>query len=107
MSSTSFPPSRRSFFLWFIAMLGTIASLLAGLPVVGYLFSARRREIGWLTLGPVERFAIGEMRLATYYDPQLGNAAASETGVYVRREEPGEDGAARFLVLANFCTHAG
>jgi Rieske Fe-S protein len=105
----SHPSSRRSFFFWFIALLGTVAGLLAGLPLVGYFFSARRRETAWLTLGPVDRFAIGEMQLARCHNPQPldGDIAAPETHVYVRREEPSEDGAARFVVFAINCTHAG
>jgi Rieske Fe-S protein len=103
------PPRRRAFFYWFVALIGAFASLLAGLPVVRYYFAPKRREIDWLTVGPIDSFTIGETRLATCDDPlrQPGEPALADNEVYVRREAPGEDGAARFLVFNIHCTHAG
>jgi Rieske Fe-S protein len=102
-------PPRRSFFFWFTALVGAVASLAAGMPVIGYFVRIRAREIKWVALGPVDDFTIGETRLVTFYNPlrQPWDGVVSHTGVYVRREAPEEDGAARFLVLAINCAHLG
>ena len=102
-------PPRRSFLFWVTTAIGTVAGLLAGVPVVGYFVSARRKEIKWVTLGPISGFTIGETRLATFDNPlrQPWDGVVAHTGVYVRREKPGEDGAAKFLVLAINCAHLG
>jgi menaquinol-cytochrome c reductase iron-sulfur subunit len=105
------PPPRRSFFFWFTALAGAVAGLLAGVPVVGYFFSPRRTSIEWVKLGPIDSFAVGETRMATFYIPlpmrQPWDGVVAHTGVYVRREAPGEDGAEKFLVLAINCAHLG
>jgi menaquinol-cytochrome c reductase iron-sulfur subunit len=100
---------RRSFFLLLTALVSTIAGLLAGVPIVGYFFSPRRGRIDWVTLGSIDDFAIGETRLATFDNPlrQPWDGVVAHTGVYVRREAPGDDGAAKFLVFAINCAHLG
>jgi menaquinol-cytochrome c reductase iron-sulfur subunit len=102
-------PPRRSFFFWLTALVGSLASLLAGVPVVGYFVTVRRREIEWVPLGPVDGFTIGETRMVTFDNPmrQPWDGVVSHTGVYVRRETPGEEGAERFMVLAINCAHLG
>ena len=62
-----------------------------------------------MKLGPIESFAIGETRLATFDNPlrQPWDGVVAHTGVYVRREAPGEDGQAKFLVFAINCAHLG
>ncbi|HEX4142002.1 MAG TPA: ubiquinol-cytochrome c reductase iron-sulfur subunit [Pirellulales bacterium] len=102
-------PPRRSFFFWFTALAGTVAGLLAGVPIVGYFVSPRQKQIKWVTLGPLKSFTIGETRMAVFDNPlrQPWDGVVAQTGVYVRRESPGEDGAAKFLVFAINCAHLG
>ena len=102
-------PPRRSFFFALVALLGALAGLLAGWPVVGYFFGRKRRAVDWVTLGPINRFAIGETELATVDTPLWlpWDGDCPSRSLTSCREEPGDDGAARFLVLANYCTHAG
>ena len=82
----------------FIATVGAAAGLLAGLPLVRYLFHSRRRQGEWITLGSIDRFAVDETRLAKCNDPlqQPGDPPLYESEVYVRRQQPGDDGAATF-----------
>ncbi|HEY1784682.1 MAG TPA: Rieske 2Fe-2S domain-containing protein [Pirellulales bacterium] len=102
-------PPRRSFFFWLTALFGAAAGLVAGVPVLGYFVTVRRNQIKWVTLGPIESFTVGETRLATFDSPlrQPWDGVVAHTGVYVRREKPGEDGQAKFLVLAINCAHLG
>jgi len=102
-------PARRSFFFWFTALIGTVAGLLAGVPVLGYFVSMRKKRIEWVTLGPIDGFTVGETRMAAFDNPlqQPWDGVVAHTGVYVRREAAGEDGAAKFLVLAINCAHLG
>ncbi|HTU26779.1 MAG TPA: Rieske 2Fe-2S domain-containing protein [Pirellulales bacterium] len=99
---------RRSFFFWFTALAGTVAGLLAGVPVVGYFVTPRKKRTDWVSLGPVKTFNEGETRLAMFDNPlgQPWDGMVAHTGVYVRREA-GEEGEHKFLVFAINCAHLG
>jgi Rieske Fe-S protein len=107
-------PGRRTFFKWLTYGLGTLATLAAGLPFVGYLFGARKAPIEWVPLGPVTSFPPNQTRLVTFDNPirQRWDGLVARTGVYVRYEgadpqEPDEAKKHRFLVLAVNCAHLG
>ncbi|CAN5858850.1 menaquinol-cytochrome c reductase iron-sulfur subunit [soil metagenome] len=96
--------SRRRFLNRLGVGLGGLTALLAGLPVVGFLFSPVRREDEhtWRPVGALGEFPVGETRMVRYLDPEplpwAGFAARS--GAWVRRE--GED---EFVGFSMYCTH--
>src|SRR5258708_4173215 len=102
-------PGRRSFFRQLTYGLSAVAALVLGIPLVGYLFGARKRALEWVTLGPVGKFPLDETRLVTFDNPlrQSWDGMVAHTGVYVRNE--GKDGEQQdhFLVVAVNCAHLG
>jgi nitrite reductase/ring-hydroxylating ferredoxin subunit len=92
-----------------LAFGGSVASMLLGVPVVGYLLSPilrgrNGRYESWLSLGALDRFPAGETRLATFRNP-LATASDGETAdvpCWVRRID-----ADRFQVFAVNCAHLG
>lgn len=100
------PPSRRDILLRLGAGLDTIAGLLVGVPLLGYVLSSFKREAksSWITLGPLNQFPEGETRLAVYRNPEskAGDGDTAEIPCWVRRVE-GES----FQVFAINCTHLG
>jgi Rieske Fe-S protein len=102
-------PVRRPFFRWLTYLLGAAAAALAGVPILGYLFSVRGSQILWVSLGPVKRFQDGGTHLVTFDNP-LGTAwdgLTGNTGVYVQYEGKDRDKKDRFRVLAINCAHLG
>ena len=65
------PPSRRGFLFTLGAGLSAVAAMLAGIPIIGYIFGPVRGRAGqaWITLGAVGSFPEGQTRLATYDNP--------------------------------------
>jgi Rieske Fe-S protein len=66
--------SRRNMLLTLGIALNAVAGALFAVPVVGYVFGPARRkemkkELAWITLGPMTQFPEGETRLATYRNP--------------------------------------
>ena len=107
-------PGRRGFFRWITYGLGAIAAAALGIPLLGYLFGARKAAVHWLVLGPITDFALNQTRLMTFENPlrQPWSGIVARTGVYVRYEgqdENATDEAKRhqFLVLAVNCAHLG
>jgi Rieske Fe-S protein len=107
-------PGRRGFLRWLTYGLGAVAAAVLGVPVVAYLFGARKAPVRWLPLGPVTGFPPNQTRLVTFDSPirQPWDGMVAQTGVYVRYEGPDEnevDEAKRhkFLVLAVNCAHLG
>jgi Rieske Fe-S protein len=119
MSTVSDPPAdalpgRRTFFRWLTYGLGAVAAGAAGLPVVGYLFGARKAPVDWVTLGPVADFPLNQTRRVTFDNPirQPWDGMVAHTDVYVRYEgrdenEADEAKSYKFLVLAVNCAHLG
>jgi Rieske Fe-S protein len=107
-------PERRTFFNWLTYGLGAVATAALGIPVLGYLFGARKAPVKWVALGPVTDFARNQTRRMTFDNPirQPWDGMVAHTEVYVRYEGPDEeekDEAKRhqFLVLAVNCAHLG
>jgi menaquinol-cytochrome c reductase iron-sulfur subunit len=100
---------RRRFLRVMTAGLGTVAGAILGIPIVGYFFGQRKREAHWVTLGDVASFPLNETRLIDFDNPfrQPWDGVASLTGVFVRNEGQGSQGANQFLVLSVHCAHLG
>ncbi len=89
--------------------MGAVASLVGGLPLVGYFLARRPVPLDWIKLGRVDEFVAQHTRMVTFDNP-LGlswDGITAHTGVYVRNEGPDEQGQPRFLVMAVNCAHLG
>jgi menaquinol-cytochrome c reductase iron-sulfur subunit len=97
---------RRGFLGWTSVALGGLAALLAGVPVLGALFSPVRRDEPdvWRTVGTLDDFSIGETVMVRYRDPDALPWAgfAGRSGAWLRRET-----AERFVAFSPYCTHVG
>jgi len=102
-------PVRRPFFRLLTLVTGGIAATVAGIPILGYLFTPKPKRTMWVSLGPSKDFPEGETRLVTFDNPlrQPWDGMIANTGVYVRNEGSNEQGGPRFLILAVNCTHLG
>jgi len=119
VSESSLPPveplpGRRTILGWLVYGLGALAALVLGIPLLGYLFGAKKAPEDWLDLGPITDFAQNQTRFVTFDNPirTPWDGMVAHTGVYVRyegREQNGSDEAKnhRFLVLAVNCAHLG
>jgi menaquinol-cytochrome c reductase iron-sulfur subunit len=99
--------SRRSFLFGVGAALNVIAATLLAIPVIGYVFSSFRRNVGsqsWIMLGALENFPENQTRLATYRNPYTRpwDGTTANIPCWVRRLA-GE----KFQVFAINCTHLG
>jgi len=89
--------------------LNTIAGILFAVPVLGFIFAPAKRkemkkELEWITLGPLTKFPEGETRLATYRNPFV-RPWDGDTGnipCWVRRISTD-----KLQVFAINCTHLG
>jgi Rieske Fe-S protein len=87
---------------------GVVAVALA-VPVVRYILSPvvrarKEREESWLSLGRLERFPVGQTRLATYRNPVVNpwDGETADVPCWVRRID-----AQNFQVFAINCAHLG
>jgi menaquinol-cytochrome c reductase iron-sulfur subunit len=99
--------SRRSFLFGVGAALNVIAATLLAIPVIGYVFSSFRRNVGsqsWIMLGALQNFPENQTRLATYRNPYTRpwDGTTANIPCWVRRLA-GE----KFQVFAINCTHLG
>jgi Rieske Fe-S protein len=89
-----------------IALNGLVGLALA-VPIVRYLLAPVRKDAdykSWISLGDVEKFPVGETRLASYINPfkRSWDGETDNVACYVRRE-----GASQFTVFAINCAHLG
>lgn len=105
---------RRSFLSWLSYGLGVVVAAVTALPIIGYLFGARKAGVQWVPLGPVTDFPENQTRRVNFDNPlrQPWDGMVANTSVYVRYE--GSDGKEsdeahqhKFLVLAVNCAHLG
>jgi Rieske Fe-S protein len=104
------PPSRRSFFAWLTYALGAVAAVVLAVPLIGFFIGpARKRSVKWITVGPVDRFPVGETLLVTFENPlqQPWDGVTANTGVYVRNLGKDSKQKDQFLVFAINCAHLG
>ena len=96
---------------WFLLGLGALFNGVVGsmflVPIVRYLLSPVKRDSAyksWVSLGEVDKFPVGETRLATFMNPFRHEWDGETAGVacYVRRTA-----ADKFQVFAVNCAHLG
>ena len=102
-------PGRRTFLQWLTYGLCGVAAAVLGIPVIGYFFGVRQRQVRWVTLGPVSRFPVNETRLATFDNPlrEPWDGLTAHTGAFVRYLGKDERQQDQFLVFAVNCAHLG
>jgi menaquinol-cytochrome c reductase iron-sulfur subunit len=99
-------PARRRFLNRISIALGGLATLLAGVPLVGYFFSPviRRQPQAWRSLGAVDQFPVGDTVMVRYLDPEPVPWAgyAGRSAAWLRRDEGDQ-----LTAFSMYCTHAG
>jgi nitrite reductase/ring-hydroxylating ferredoxin subunit len=100
---------RRQALLAFGILLNGIAATLFAIPLVGYVLSpgsrrAMKKDLGWVSLGDLSRFPVGQTRLATYRNPLVRpwDGVTGDIPCWVRRIS--ED---KLQVFAINCAHLG
>jgi nitrite reductase/ring-hydroxylating ferredoxin subunit len=103
------PPltSRRAWMFKLGIAFDTLAGILIGIPILGYVLSGlfgKKVDSAWINLGPVTGFPENNTRLATYKNPftQPWDGQTGDIPCWVRRIE-GD----KFQVFAINCTHLG
>lgn len=102
------PPtfSRNAFFTAVILGYGAIATVVVGIPIIGYFLtplikpSPRR----WVSVGPVDQFKVGQTVEVKFPDPtalQWSGQTNRQAG-WLRR-----DGGDKFTAFSVYCTHLG
>lgn len=98
--------TRRRFLAWLSGGLGAVTAVLAGVPLLGFLFSPviRRAPGVWRPVGPIDGFQVGDTVMVRYLDPQPLPWAgfAGRSAAWLRR-----DSADSFTAFSMYCTHAG
>ncbi len=103
-------PERRTFFRWLTYVAGAAASVVLGVPLLGFLFGPlRKNRIEWLKLGLVSDFPEGQTRLITFTNPirQPWDGMTAHTGVFVCYLGEDDKKEPQFRVLAVNCAHLG
>jgi len=99
-------PTRRTALEWVTYLLGALAALAVGLPVIGYLLGAvwKPRQDKPVDLGPIESFALKQTRAVDFINPlrQPWDGETGKAAAYVRRLEERD-----FQVFAVNCAHLG
>jgi menaquinol-cytochrome c reductase iron-sulfur subunit len=82
-------PGRREFLTRLSVGLGGLATMLAGVPVLGLILGpvVRKSPEVWRSVGPVSRFRLGETVEAVFEDPSREGWAGvtAKTGVWLRK----------------------
>src|SRR6267142_1806500 len=101
--------SRRGLLVRIGVLVNMVAGVVLAVPIVRYLLSpaSRKRKGGydsWLSLGSVDRFPVGETRLAVFPNPVVtpSDGATGEVSCWVRNVD-GD----KFQVFAINCAHLG
>lgn len=98
-------PGRRRFLIGFGAVMGAIATLTAGVPILGYLFGPMAAaKDKWVDVGPADRFKAGTTTLVKTKNPLRlpWDGMSGRFAAYVRRVD-----AQSFQVFSVHCTHLG
>jgi len=98
--------ARDLFLTGIIIGFGGIASVVLGIPLVGYLLTPlfEREPLIWRDVGAVSDFAVGSTTLVQYQDPNALAWAGSTTtaGAYLQRSTQ-----TSFNAFSMYCTHLG
>lgn len=98
-------PGRRRLLFGLGAVLGALATIAAGIPVLGYLFGPVRTPADeWVDAGATDGFDPGTTRLVKTRNPlsRPWDGASGRFAAYVRREDD-----RTFRVFSVHCTHLG
>lgn len=99
-------PGRRRFLAGLGVAAGSVIAAMVGLPVLSYIlwpfFGKMHRQ--WVSVGPVERFTIGDTVLVSFENPSARPWAGvtGKTGAWVRRV-----GGSDFIAFVLNCSHLG
>ncbi len=99
--------SRRSFVKVVTVFLGSMMSVIIGLPAIGYIvlpgLRAKQAD-AWIPLGPLDNYPIGTPKLFNFTRSQINGweKTVNSYGVFVVRKSENE-----VRVLSNICTHLG
>jgi menaquinol-cytochrome c reductase iron-sulfur subunit len=100
--------NRRQFFARLSIALTAAAGAVIGIPIVAYLLSPLLSPTPnvWRTLGPVNKFPVGQTIEVAYQDPSplAWAGLTAETAVWVRHNSPAAND---FTVFDINCTHLG
>jgi quinol---cytochrome c reductase iron-sulfur subunit, bacillus type len=98
--------SRRAFLFKISVAINAAVGAVLAVPLIGYLLGpATRREAGgWIDLGDLSKFPVGETRLAQFLSPaaRLGDGDTAKTACWVRHVAERQ-----FQVFAVNCAHLG
>jgi Rieske Fe-S protein len=87
-------------------LLGGLATLALGIPIIGYYLGPmlRRQTAGWIDIGATTEFPLGQYRLISYGNPDTTpwDGLTAKAAAYVRKD--GEDA---FTIFAVTCAHLG
>jgi menaquinol-cytochrome c reductase iron-sulfur subunit len=99
-------PGRRRFLARLAVAAGSLIALLGGLPVIGYVLApvTRRMNRQWVSVGPTDRFAVGDTVLVSFKNPSAKPWAGvtGKTGAWVRRV-----GDSDYIAFVLNCSHLG
>ena len=96
---------------WLLLKLGIAFNAVVGLflaaPVIGYLLSPMRRDRAyksWVSLGKIDKYPVGQTRLATYVNPSRTptDGQTDDIPCWVQRRTKTD-----FTVFAINCAHLG
>ncbi len=99
-------PGRRRFLARLGVAAGSLIAIAAGLPVIGYVLLpvSRKMDRQWVSVGPADRFTVGDTVLVSFEDPSARPWAGvtGKTGAWVRRV-----GDSSFIAFVLNCSHLG
>jgi menaquinol-cytochrome c reductase iron-sulfur subunit len=97
---------RRRFLVWLSLCSGSLVAAAVGLPVIGYILAPifRKSPHDWMTVGPVDRFEVGDTVLVSFENPAAMSWAGvtGRTGAWLRRV-----GERDFIAFVLNCSHLG
>jgi menaquinol-cytochrome c reductase iron-sulfur subunit len=100
------PPSRRRFLSRLSVALSAAIGAVATVPVVGFLLSplAQKGPRVWRSVGPVDRFKVGETVNVVFEDasPLPWAGVTARSAAWLRRDD-----VERFTAFTVHCTHLG
>lgn len=100
--------SRRAFLFKLSMALNAAVGIVLAIPLVGYFIGPSFRKTddtgGWVSLGPLDSFPIGQTRLAEFRNPlaTFDDGDTANTVAWVRHVD-----AEKFQVFAINCAHLG
>ena len=99
-------PGRRRFLARLGVAAGSLIALMMGLPVIGYILLpvSRKMHRQWVSVGPPDRFAVGDTVLVSFENPSAMPWAGvtGKTGAWVRRV-----GDSDYIAFVLNCSHLG